>query len=773
MNSPSNPMRRWAPTLVLLALLAGSAALCRADELFAPVAAGDPTYRHLRKLEAIGLLEASDVKAPLTRFEVANDILKADRKYRELVVALAGDDIPAPPEDSATPLKANPGDSVAGAPAPSDQGEEAPVAEEVETPLAEAAAELHSLKEAYSSELDQVTKRLVALKAKTDDIEARQFDLRKVLKAVKSTAGIAIHGLGRTWAYSQKRTGDVPLGLEPPETRDALGFLELRPEMVVGTQLKWDATFRITTRLRAQDAASLTLRRLTMDFNPAWLSAQIGNFEESYTPLTLWNRDTSDLAFKPDAYRRWDDQNKYESYVNDEPDWLFRGLRVGTALDWPNSKVLDGAKFSVFAHMIRNGFNSDTGTSGYLGFHQYSSWILGGRGTLSSKEWWIGMRNLQLTLDGFGESLLQPLGTDTPGSTYDPQDPATWARRYLLGSVRPDLKLGLGGEWAVGARAEYAYSSFHDDVRDPLKTTEDYALIGGPYLKLAESTLQLNSLDVGPYYFAPLAQTRQSGVTTELPSPIPSMYQGPNPLDILSRAGGNFDFYNRTYDNTFPYGLATPNRKGFGADLDWTALEGQSFHLKGSAYAVKQITPDLVVNATQDAYVPVDDPTGNLGVPTRKFLYLNVGPSVDFGPLVGADRKIILGANGRMERTQSSLGTLDSRGALASLRIGVLPKWDLEGVCRYDDSKGRESGYNGQPIARYSYLFDDSDLGQYSVLDLRDLSRRWSISSAYHLGPQSDLFLDFEWVTTETALNGVSSGRLHRQTLALNYEARF
>jgi len=764
MKYPSNPKRLWARSLVLLALLAGGTVLGRADELFSPVPGGDPTYVRLRKLEAIGLLEASDVKAPLTRFEVANDILKADRKYRELVVALAGDNIPAPPEDNATPLKANAGDSVAGETA-APESEEAPFAEEVEKPLAEAAAELHSLKEAYQSELDRVTKPLAALKDKTDDIEAKQFDLRKVLKAVKNTTGITIHGLGRMYGNSQKYMGIVPSSLTPPETRSAWGFLELKPEAIVGTQVKWDGTFRITSLLQPGYVPIVTLRRLTMDFNPSWLSAQVGNFEESYSPLTLWNRDTTDLAFKPDAYRRWDDRNKYETYVNHEPYWLFRGFRVGTSLDWPNSKILDEANFSVFAHMIRNGFNAETGSGGYYGLHQYSSWILGGRGTLGSKDWWIGKHPLHLTLEGFGESLLQVLGSDTPGSLYDPLDSSTWAHRYLLGSVRPDLRFGLGGDWTLGGKAEYAFSGFHDDVRDPLKTTSDYALVGGPYLSVGESTLQLNTVDVGPYYYAPLAQTRQIGLGTT--------FVGPNELTALNQPGGVFNFYNRTYDNTFPYGLATPNRKGFGADLDLAALKDRSFRLKGSAYAVKEITPDLVLNATRDGYVPVEDPTGTLGDPMRKFLYANVGPSLDLGPLLGSPRKIILGVNGRMERTESSIGTLKSRSGLASLRVGVLPKWDLEGIFNYGDSMGRESGYNGQTIARYSYLFDNTDLGQYSVLDIRSLYRRWSVTSSYHLGPQSDLFLDYDFLVSESVLNGASSGRLLRQSVVLNYEVRF
>ena len=58
-----------------------------ADVLFSTVPMGDPTYGRLSQLEKTGLLPTGASQPPLTRYEVAKDILTAQSRYDKIVVA--------------------------------------------------------------------------------------------------------------------------------------------------------------------------------------------------------------------------------------------------------------------------------------------------------------------------------------------------------------------------------------------------------------------------------------------------------------------------------------------------------------------------------------------------------------------------------------------------------------------------------------------------------------------------------------------------------------
>jgi hypothetical protein len=459
-----------------------------------------------------------------------------------------------------------------------------------------------------------------------------------------------------------------------------------------------------------------------------------------------------------------------------EPAWLLRGAKVGTALVWPTGKVLGKASGSVFAHMIRNGFTTN-GNGLFFGPHDYTAWILGGKAGLAGPKWWIGRKDLQFTVDLHGVAYEEPLDTDTPTSAYDPMDPATFARRYRVGSTRPGFRLGLGGDLAVGAQAEYAYSEFHEDERDASKTISDYALFGGPFLEVGRSRLQLNVVDVGPYFHSPAAQVRQRSVDTSAPPAFgfldPTALHGRFVLDTLPRPGGVLSAYDRTYDNTFPYGLATPNRKGFGGELDVKALRRDALKVLASVYLLEEVSSNLTINGTQDGFVPVDDPTGVLGIPKRTFTYLNAGPVLDLAPFVGFPRDLEVGANIRMERTSSPVGLLNGLSLLGGVRVRVTSFWESEAAYGVQTSKGRETGLGGRPVARTPYLFENTDLGAYAPFDL-DLRRTaWLLSQAIHFGPQSILWLDLGSDLQEGTLNGTDLVPVTVQTVDLLYEVRF
>lgn len=322
------------------------------DDFFTVVPSGDPTYSELKKLADAGWISNNDLAPSLTRYDVTQLILKAEKSRDEIVVAQADMDIPPPPDANAP---ASSSDVIA---APTTQTQATAAATE-EATRAQAIQSLNSLEDAYQYELKLVKDKVQALTDKVNDIDAQQYDLRKRIMGISQFPTIAVHGLGRAFGLVQQYSGDEPDYVLNPGQRITSGYLDLNPVGTVSKEVSWDTILRISSTFEPNDSPGFILRRVTMVFNPPWFSMKIGDFDEAYTPLTLWNRDTLDLAYKPEMWARQDDIDKYESFLNNEPYWPLRGLKIGTDAMWPDSPVLDELKGSVFVNMIRNGFNDN------------------------------------------------------------------------------------------------------------------------------------------------------------------------------------------------------------------------------------------------------------------------------------------------------------------------------------------------------------------------------------------------------------------------------
>jgi hypothetical protein len=784
-------MKRTSKLAALLGLfgLTAAAPLWAADstgvsDLFAVVQAQDATYAQLDQLEKAGLLPAGSSRAPLTRYEVAEDILTAKNRYQQ--IALASDDAAMLP--SVDDLSA----ATTSAPAPdagtSASAAAAPVTESDED-LQKAALSLGSLQEAYQYELKAVQGSKDSVLKDADGLNAAQYDIWKRLKGIEEYPTVAWHGLGRAFLINQQYYGDTSaLGLTHSSTHTQWAYLDFKPEGVVDKEIRWNIILRYQSQLESTQSAAidlLTVRRATMDYNAPWLSATLGDFDEAYTPLTLWNRDNLDLEYMPEMIAREDDTLKYESFLNDEPKWPFRGARVGTALLWPDSDLLDRFSVSGLASLIRNGFNDTSGQAFYFGPSNFSDFIFGAKAELKSKRWYLGGASVQLTLDGYAVVLAQPLGTNTPNSIYVQFNPDTWAHHYQTASEKHSIDIGLGDDASLGGTWENSEAVYQDDTRDNNKIVEDYAILAGPYFKFGHSKISLSFLHVGPYYYSPLAQTRQDDVTstslTAGGAVTPDLFTAPLVsqffLNDIPRAGGIFTFYDRTQDNTFPYGLATPNRQGGGIDLDVKTLEKDALQIKGAAYLVQEISDNLVEQGTPGGYVPVAvDGTGAASTPIRNFVYVNLGPSLNLAPSLGLTQDLIVGVNARFEQTSSSIGTLTSAWFLGGAQVGLFPWWEMAASYSDQEINGSEAGMNGTTLARYSYIFDDSDLGSYSVFTINGSNQSLRLSSVFNIDRHSKLALDYD-LTGGTAVPYVGAlppgQKVNNQYAEVTYEIQF
>ncbi len=791
----------------------GLAAAFASEGIFSVVPSNDMTYLQLGQLEKAGLLSPGDSQGPLTRFEVAQRVAKARDQYREIVVAQA-DEIPLPPDlgepslpstsSSAPPVAAVPASPAPAPVSPADSSvpEIPPVAQAAvpaavtptatpEDPLkwSKIAATLNSLEDAYQYELKDIQTPVKGLADKTQDLENAQYDLLKRIKGITEYPTIAWHGLGRVFGAVQRlsltTTGAT---VSPEDNSQGRGYIDFEPEGVVSKQVRWELMVRYGTAMVANDSQAIDSfypRRGTMELKTPWFTATLGDFNESYTPLTMWNRDNLDLRWVPEMMAREDDTLKYESFLNDEPNWPFRGLRLGTEVAWPDSTWFDHFDISLMADMIRNGFNDLASGGTYFGPGFFTDWLFAGQGKLATKRLFIGGNtNLKFSLDTYGVLLWEPLESEQPGSPYDPNGVGTWAHQYEILSVKPSVDVTLGDGMVLGASWETASSLYEDDTRNSGNNVSDWAFLIGPYLKFQHSQISFNFLNVGPNFFSPLAQTRQDLVTatSNFNSSAPTPEFNTDPLRSqfflsgVPRASGIFSFYDRTEDNTFPYGLGTPNRQGGGLEIDVKTLDKDSLKIKGSVYFVQEMQANLVATTDGTGLVPVDMPASVTSVPIRNFTYINLGPSINLAPYIDDPEDLVLGTNVRYEETDSSIGTLTSAWVLGGVEAGLFPWWNTALSFSVDSVNGSEAGYQGSTMARYSYIFDNSDLGDYQIFNINGTNDSLRLSMTFTMNRNSRLFLDYDytWGNAVPYVGALPSGNtLNNQYAELTYEIQF
>lgn len=661
-----------------------------------------------------------------------------------------------------------------------------------EDPLkwAKLAETLNSLQEAYQYELQEIQTPVKALDDKTTTLENAQYDLLKRLKGIDEYPTIAWHGLGRMFGAAQRYTNSDPgLSIPAHDNVQGRGYIDFEPEGVISKQIRWELLVRYGTPMvenNSQAIDSIIPRRGTMELKAPWFTATLGDFDEAYTPLTLWNRNNLDLLWMPEMIAREDDTLKYESFLNHEPQWPFRGMRLGTELAWPDSTWFDYFNISLMADMIRNGYSDLASGGNYFGSGFFTDWLFAGKSQLATKRLFLGGgSNLVLSFDAYALLLWEPMNTEQPGSIYLPVGSSTWAHQYQNLSLKPSVDVSLGDGVVLGASWEAAFSLYQDDSQNSATNVSDWAVIVGPYLKFQHSQISFNYLNVGPDYFAPMAQTRQDLITTTTnfnPGsglPTPELFSAPLRSQFflagVPRAGGIFSFYDRTVDNTFPYGLATPNREGGGLDIDIKTLEKDSLKIKGAVYFVQEIGGNLVVDATGTSVQGVDASLSSV-LPVRNFTYVNLGPSFNLGPSIDDPEDLVIGTNVRFEQTSSSIGTLTSAWVLGGVEAGLFSWWNMALSFGADSVNGSEAGYLGTTMARYPYMYDNTDLGKYQVFNINGTNDSLRFSTSFTLNRNSKFYIDYDytWGNAFPYFGATpTGGNLNNQYAELTYEIQF
>ena len=189
---------------------------------------------------------------------------------------------------------------------------------------------------------------------------------------------------------------------------------------------------------------------------------------------------------------------------------------------------------------------------------------------------------------------------------------------------------------------------------------------------------------VGPEFYSPGAQTRRifdNRVASLLPDGLSgnglrsqNIFDRMSDLRIYNRSiSTTLMYFNPSYDNTTPYGAATPNRQGFNVDF---------------SYGNKDSLLLISVNSKIMSEV--------IGVgikEKRNFLVLNPGMVFNVNRLFNINRLISVGGAYRYEKTngvESAGINLTSNLIDGSLAFETITKLDLIGGLKYLSSNGKE-----------------------------------------------------------------------------------
>ena len=276
---------------------------------------------------------------------------------------------------------------------------------------------------------------------------------------------------------------------------------------------------------------------------------QMGDIQYKLTPFTFYNNNEDMYENSLDIFKLYSDILHYDLFYNNNNTWRQQGVATDFALTFKEG--IEELQFNLFSSRINP---TDFGSTSDRVF-------FGGNVTLIQSE---------LFSAGFNYvNLTDILGTSSNTTQY--KNPVMTGS-YKVTKELDDFKLQLTGESGVSecTTVNDEYAPLTEDFFHYAKFKADYE----PF----NLSFSVDYRNVGPDYRSVAAQTRRLRYTTQ--SYMYTRYTN----DQIVRPIGIWDFYNDAsiyntqfqtaldeyypqYNNVDPYGLATPNRKGFDFSL--------------------------------------------------------------------------------------------------------------------------------------------------------------------------------------------------------------
>ena len=391
-----------------------------------------------------------------------------------------------------------------------------------------------------------------------------------------------------------------------------------------------------------------------------FLNYQVGDMYLKLSPFTFYNNYAEGSANEGRVFSDLRRDYTYYENLNRGNYWWQQGAYANFALAFKET-FLDSVRFDAF--FLRNRINTFSLAGRYHG---------GGRVTITQSE------NLKMAINYVN---LFEVGA-TIGSDTALRNPVT--------SFELDYKILNNDNMGLGVFGEVGYSNFVY-TKDTAKARNDIFYEAGVKfdLKSANLSFKASYLYVGPEFFSSGAQSKRVDFAKD-PALFP--IYGNDPFNPVTRNITTFDLvrdpsfynagitpylmaYNPMYANAQPYGKATPNRSGINFNVMY----------KDSA---QKVIVDVYSSLLSDA-------SGEGSAEKRSFLMFGGGVDFNIHKFIGFDKKIIVSAGNKYEKTTRGGSTLESIDLGSNLldlglEIEILKKLDLLLGAKMLMAKGNE-----------------------------------------------------------------------------------
>lgn len=662
-------------------------------------------------LEAADLVSSGLVAAPekpiaqMTNLEVAELTAQAAGRFyaqAELPPPLPGGDMTLPPAEMPPP----------GSPAPS-----APALPGAAASAPEASKSLTDLVEEFRAELSAMGTDVDKLEARIQDIQDRNEVFAALQQEYLKRTGTDVGGFSRGYMFNYRGFGNAP-GY-PAMDYNAAMFMELDLRSIPVPFLLFDARIR-------------TLRSIGMyyqdpilqHFQLRWLelmnvndvcTLNAGDFFKSYTPLTLWNYEVPVYTFiEPTSFNRTRKDVEEWVYMDHGPEEHLRGFQAATTVAFPKDPFLSDIKLQAMAGPMNAPAAFVAGS--YFG---------GAQGSLS-----LLKDNLEVT----GTGLLLWQDPSTANVPYLPFSPNTWSHQYEIGSVTGRATLPFADKVDMKLSMENAGSQYNDDLMNPLRVFNDWALMATGSLDIEGIHFTGKYLNIGPYFYSPGAQTNRytpgvgssiylstnlNGLDDNLPG-----YLNGTPFQGVLRP--SYAPYDRIAENALPYGDSTPNREGFVVGFNGEIGDRGWLKPQVSYESIQEIQPNFVLRPDGTGLVAVDSDTNTAAA--RSFTGYEGALTVDFAKAFDlSGRTYDIQFDLKHQETDLGLGvdpfTVDTLIAACDFNMPVHFLDTVVWSVAFEQAQSAGNEYvlaQGNPasFAQYSFMLDTATLGQYSYQPL-------------------------------------------------------
>ena len=490
---------------------------------------------------------------------------------------------------------------------------------------------------------------------------------------------------------------DLGISIFPNENTEVIGMFRIRNEL--GGFWGGGVSFNVR---------QLTLRGVAGRV----VKYELGDIDLKMTPYTLWNTQEEGIINEGDVFSLRRDIVHYDMFYNANNTWRMQGAQTNFGLTFGRGiKEID----------VRSFITRQRATDGLAQPER-----LYGGGTLTIKQ----SENLSL---GFNTVNIFDISETIQDSLQYKNNVHTANLNYQR-EMSDDMTLGFTGEAGMSSARYLNYQ----DERAPESLNEwfyDAAVVSE--MKNKGLRIALGYKDVGADFLSPGAQTKRIDY-----SKFPGLYQQftndviGRPLSYSDVISGNSENsfkiseellpYSAAYNNSNPYGLATPNRKGVYVDVVRTdSTKFRSSFLRAGAMTQSRGTGTLEM---------------------KQFLLVEAGTDLYFNDFYGGDKTLKLDLGLRFENTSRAgevyetvdlnsmlidAGLTYEFGKQLDLLLGA-KLWSVEGNA-YLNERNRFNSIENFDIVSYDFVENTMAAGlRYRFSPTNTLSAQYQLFNIEH-----------------------------------------